>query len=87
MPDKQYYSTSEAAKILGVSRIAVFNRIKKGQLKAAKFGRNYLIEKDQLPQKRGAPLSNRDKELINKAVDKTIKEYGQTLKLLANDQS
>jgi len=85
MQDKRFFSTAEAAKILGISRIAVFNRIKKGQLKATKVGRNYLIEKDQLPDKKNAPLSDKDKELINKAVDKTIQEYGQTLKLLAHD--
>jgi len=85
MQDKRFFSTAEAAKILGISRIAVFNRIKKGQLKATKVGRNYLIEKDQLPAKKGAPLSDKDRELINKAVDKTIQEYGQTLKLLAHD--
>lgn len=85
MQDKRFFSTLEAAKILGISRIAVFNRIKKGQLKAVKVGRNYLIEKDQLPGKKGLPLLDKDKELINKAVDKTIQEYGQTLKLLAHD--
>lgn len=85
MQDKPYFSTSEAAKILGVSRITVFNRIKKGQIKAQKIGRNYLIGKDQLPGQKGMPLSNADKNLINKAVDKTIREYGQTLKLLAHD--
>ncbi len=85
MKDKRFFTTSEVAKILGISRIAVFNRIKKGQLKAAKYGRNYLVEKEQLLGKKGAALTEEDKKLINKAVDKTIQEYGQTLKLLAND--
>lgn len=85
MQPKPYYSTSEAAKILGISRVAVFNRIKKGQLDAIKIGRNYLVEKEQLSPTKDKALSDKDKNLINKAVDKTLKEYGQTLKLLAHD--
>ncbi len=40
---KEYLSTSELAKLLGVSRIAVFKKIKSGKIKAFKIGRNYVV--------------------------------------------
>ena len=77
-----YYSTTELAELLGVSRITVFNMIKDGRLEAEKVGRNYLIPKSSLGI--DAELTKDQKQKIDKAVKKTIKEYGETLKLLAN---
>ncbi len=45
---EKYFSTPEVAKILGISRIAVFKRIKSGSLLAIKIGKSYLIEKAQV---------------------------------------
>ena len=84
MQDKQFISTTEAAKILGVSRITIFDRIKKGKIPANKVGRNFIIEKNQIVRGKDAQLTDTEKKLINKAVDRTIKEYGKTLKLLAD---
>lgn len=44
----QYYSTTQVAKILGISRIAVFKNIKSGKIRAQKVGRNYIINVDDL---------------------------------------
>lgn len=41
-----YRSVRELAQELGISRIAVFKKIQKGQIKALKVGRSYLIPKD-----------------------------------------
>ncbi len=38
----------EAAKILDISRIAVFQNIKAGKIKATQVGRNYIISKKEL---------------------------------------
>ncbi len=47
MVNKDFYTTAELAKILRVSRVAVFNKIKNGDIKAQKLGRNFVIfEKD-----------------------------------------
>lgn len=46
-----YVSVAEAAKILGISRIAVFKKIQKGQLPAVKMGRSYAIDKRELENK------------------------------------
>ncbi|MDP2629443.1 MAG: helix-turn-helix domain-containing protein [Candidatus Harrisonbacteria bacterium] len=45
---QKFFSSTEVAKILGVSRIAVFKKIKGGTLKAQKVGRNYIIAKEDL---------------------------------------
>ncbi len=79
----KYYSTSEAADILGVSRITVFNMIQDGRLSAEKVGRNYLIPKNVIGI--DAELTKDQEEKITKAVEKTVKEYGETLKLLADE--
>jgi len=41
-------------------------------------------EKDSLPEILGRILSEKNKREIEAAVKKTVKEYGQTLRLLGN---
>jgi len=48
----RYMSVAQAAQRLGISRIAVFKKIKKGQMKAQKMGRSYAILKKEVPIKR-----------------------------------
>ena len=40
---KDFFSLPEAAAILGISRIAVFKKVRKGQLPALRIGRNWAI--------------------------------------------
>ncbi len=56
MTDK-FYSTPEVAKILGISRIAVFKKIKSGKLKAVKVGKGYVISKEDLMEHYRAKLA------------------------------
>lgn len=83
--EKKFITTLELAKMLGISRIAVFKKIKSGKIKASKIGRNYAIEKKNLDNILGTHLSQDDKKNIGVLVKKTIKEYGQTLKLLGKE--
>ena len=46
--EKEYYSVPEFAKELGVSRIAIFKRVKKGKIRAIRIGRNWAIPADEL---------------------------------------
>jgi len=85
MENKEFITTAELAKILGISRIAVFKRIKRGQIKAIRVGRNFIIPKDSLPEVLGQVLSKKNKMEIETAVKKTVREYGQTLRLLGNE--
>lgn len=82
---KDLLSTNEVAKILGVSRVAVFKQIKTGKIKAKKVGRSFVIERKELPQILETALTKSKKRQIEKAVDKTIREYSQVLKLLGQE--
>lgn len=82
---KDYVSTTEAAKILGVSRIAVHKKIRNGEIVAQKIGRNYIIERQQLNRGVSAPLQETDKRQIEHAVRRTVREYGETLRLLGKE--
>ncbi len=81
---KEYISTTQAAHILGISRIAVFNQIKSGKLPATKVGRNYVIDRNDI----GGiyrTISPSDKKTINRAVAKVIGQYAVALKKLGKE--
>ena len=80
-----YISIPELAKILGLSRIAIFKKVKKGSIKAVKIGRNYAIPRAYVDSILGKTLGDSDKKEIDIAVKKTVKEYGRTLKLLGKE--
>lgn len=86
---RTYISVAELAKILGISRVAVFKRIKKGQISAEKIGRAFAISMDEVDGiTQGINLKNlteNQKEIIKKAVEKTVREYGETLRLLGKE--
>lgn len=82
--EKDFLTITEAAKILSVSRVTVFQRIKKGQIKAIRIGNIYAIPKEEIEVKETI-LSPKNKKLIDKAVEKTVKEYGETLRMLGKE--
>ena len=83
--EKELMTTVEVAKILGVSRIAVFKKIKSGAIKAIKIGRNFVIHRDDLPSVLGKVITAERKREIEASVKKTIGDYGQTLKMLGKE--
>lgn len=85
MNQQEYYTTAEAAKVLGVSRIAVFKKIKEGKIKAEKFGRNYLIPRKDILEIAGQIISPQRKKQIEAGIDKTIAEYGEVLRKLGKE--
>jgi len=80
--NEKFLSTTELAKILGISRIAVYKRIKTGRIKAIRIGRNFAINSESLGGILNKELTSKEKLTIEKAVKKTVKEYGETLRLL-----
>ena len=83
---KPYISLPEMAELLGISRIAVFKKVKKGQLKAEKMGRNYFVESEYALQyayeyNRFHELSTKQKEEIEEAVEKITSEDSEAFKL------
>ena len=83
--NKEFLSTAEVAKILGISRVAVFNKIKNSQIKAVRVGRAFVISSNDLSLFKNKTLNVKTKKDIRAAVDKTVKAYGQTLELLGRD--
>lgn len=81
----EYITIPQLAKILGISRIAVFKKVKKGEIEAIKVGRNYAIPKKYIAEILGSSLNQKDKDEIDKAVKKAVKEYGEVFKLLGKE--
>jgi len=82
---KNYITVSQAAELLGISRVAVFKKIKKGEIKAVKIGRMYAIPESFFENIFHKKISKKEKKLIEKAVEKVVRDYGETLKLLGNE--
>ena len=85
MQNEKYISIQELANIMGISRIAVYKKVKKRQIKAIRIGRNFAIPKRYITHIIGGPLSEENKREIDKAVKKTVKEYGEVLKMLGRE--
>lgn len=85
MSDNNLLSTTEAAKILGISRVAVFKKIKSGEIKAKKVGRNFVIAQEDIHEAMGTALGASKKRTIEDSVRKSVKEYGEALRLLGKE--
>lgn len=46
--EKDFYTTSELAGVLKISRISVLKRVGNGSIKGKKMGRNYVIFKKDI---------------------------------------
>jgi len=85
MANEKYITIPQLAKLLGVSRIAIYNRVKKGQIPATKIGRTYVIRDQTIANILGKEVTRRGKERIDAAVRRTVREYGEVLKQLAKE--
>jgi len=85
MANEKYITIPELAKLLGVSRIAIYNRVKKGQIPATKIGRTYAITDQTIANILGKEVTKRGKKRISAAVRKTVREYGQVLKQVGKE--
>lgn len=85
MAKVKYITIPELAKILGVSRITIYKRVKKGQIPATKIGRTYVITDQTIADILGKKVTGRGKKRIDAAVHKTLREYGEVLKKLARE--
>jgi excisionase family DNA binding protein len=85
MNQKEFLSIKEVSDLLGISRIAVFRRVKLGQIKAQKIGRNFAINKSELSNILGESLSIEEKRSLKEGVKKTIKDFSETLEKLGKE--
>lgn len=85
MTEEKYITIPRLAELLGVSRIAVYNRVKKGQIAATKIGKTYVITDQTVKQILGRELTEQGRERIDEAVHRTVQEYGEALKKLGKE--
>jgi len=85
MKKEKYITIAQLAKILGISRIAVYKKVKNGQIEAIRIGRNYAIPDEYVADILGETLKEDTKREIDKAVRKTVEEYGEVLRLLGKE--
>lgn len=85
MTREKYITIPELAKLLGVSRIAIYNRVKKGDIPATKIGRTYVITDETVADILGKKVTAERKKRIDAAVDRAVREYGEVLKMLGKE--
>ena len=81
----RYLTIPELAKLLGVSRIAIYQRVRKGEIPAARIGRTYVITDEAIANVLGKETTGARKKMIDVAVRKTVQEYGEVLKQLGKE--
>lgn len=74
------------ARMLGISRVAVFLKVKNGDIKARKIGNIYAIDEREVAKIVGHQLTKKIEKEIEAAVRKTVHEYGETLRLLGKQE-
>ena len=75
----------QLAEMLGISRIAVYKKVKAGQIPATKGGRFYVISDRTVNEVLRKALRPRDKQRVDRAVKKVVQDYGDVLKRLARE--
>ncbi|UCF79225.1 MAG: helix-turn-helix domain-containing protein [Candidatus Eiseniibacteriota bacterium] len=85
MAGEKYITIPELAELLGVSRIAIYRRVKKGQIPAVKIGRTYAITDRTIIDILGKRISAKGRKRIDAAVRRTVREYGEVLKKLGRE--
>jgi excisionase family DNA binding protein len=83
--EKDFYSTQEVAKIVGLSRQAIFKKIKAGKIKANKVGKSFIIPRTELPKILDRAVSEKSKNEIGATIKQLVDEYSETLKLLGKE--
>ena len=84
MTEEKYITLPRLAELLGVSRISIYKKVKKGQIPAIRIGRNYAIADKTIAQVLGKKLSEKGKRQIDAAIKKIVEQYGEVLKELAH---
>lgn len=85
MVKKEYITIPQLAEMLGISRTAVYKKVKKGQIAATKVGRVYVISDADVTAILGDKMSGKDKTQVEQAVRKTVADFSETLRLLGNE--
>ena len=85
MKNNKYITIPQLAEVLGMSRISVYKKVKKGEIEAIRIGRNFAVPKKSVENILGGDLKDKDKKEIDKALKKILDEYGEVLKRLGKE--
>jgi excisionase family DNA binding protein len=75
----------QLARRLGISRVAAWNKVKKGEIRATRVGRQYIISARDARIAAGDELSPARKKWLEAGVDRVVREYGPVLKRLSRE--
>ena len=64
MEKNEFMTIPQLARLLGLSRIAVYNKVKSGEIKAVRIGRTYAINTKDIADILGKTLTKKSKEEI-----------------------
>lgn len=78
---KEILSVAEVAELIGISRMHVIRKIKKGEIHATKVGRSYIIKRSDLPGIYRS-ITKKDKREVEEAVTKTFDDYAEVIRKL-----
>ncbi len=85
MNEEKFITIPQLARILGVSRISIYKKVKKGQIPARRIGRTYAIADKTITEILGKRVTTRGRQQIDEALEKTVQEYGEVLKKLSRE--
>ena len=85
MVNEKYITIPQLAELMGLSRIEVYRKVRKGQIQAEKIGNMYVITDKEVAHILGKKTTAKGKKQIEKAVKKTVKEYGEVLRKLGKE--
>ncbi|MDO8599504.1 MAG: helix-turn-helix domain-containing protein [bacterium] len=85
MSSKDFISIAELAALLGVSRVAVLKRVRRGGIPALRVGRAYRIARTNIPDILGTAVSHLRRQALEHAAERALREYRETFELLGRE--
>jgi len=82
---RRYFSIPDVASLLGMSRVAVYKKVKSGEIRAIKLGRTYGISSAYVGQLLGKSVGQVRRKQIDRAVKRVVREYGELLRMLGKE--
>jgi excisionase family DNA binding protein len=82
---KEYFTVVQVAKMMNVTRAAVYKKIKNGEIKAEKIYGRILIPAKTAEVLGSGRLTKKVEKEIDRGVARVVKEYGETLKKLGKE--
>lgn len=86
MDREKYITIPKLAKLLGISRIAVYKRVKRGEIPATKIGGIYVITDETVNRVLNRRITPKGKRHIDSAVRRAVRDYGVVLKRLGREE-